>query len=218
MDRQMRIVIFASGRGSNARAIIEAASVQDVDIEVMAVISNRVDALVLQVAEHFGVPSHVVTVNRQSTARETRLEHESRIHKVLSQYTWDFIVLAGYMRIFTPDFVAKYPHSDWPVSRIVNIHPSLLPSFKGASAYDDAFEYGVKVSGITVHFVNAGVDEGTIIAQESFTRLPTDDLATFTARGLAVEHRLYPSVLGQLSRGAFEIQHDPFAIFLNPQL
>lgn len=217
MDRPMRIVIFASGRGSNAHAIMEAARVHDSDLKVMAVISNRVDAQVLQVADQYGVPSHVVSVKRQSTAKETRLEHESRIHEVLAQYTWDYIVLAGYMRIFTPNFVAQYPHSDWPVSRIVNIHPSLLPSFKGASAYEDAFAYGVKVSGITVHFVSAGVDEGTIIAQESFERLPQDDLTTFKARGLSVEHRLYPTVLRYLSREAFTIEQAPFAIFLNPQ-
>ena len=92
----------------------------------------------------------------------------------------------------------------------------MLPAFKGASAYDDAFNYGVKVSGITVHFVSAGVDEGLIIAQESFERLPNDDLSQFKARGLSVEHRLYPNVLLSLSRGEFVTQSNPFAIFLIP--
>ena len=212
----MRVVLFASGRGSNARTIMEMAYQQPKNLEVVALITNKATAPVVQVAERYGIPSHIVPVRRQETGRATRLEHESRIHEVLKEYEWEYICLAGYMRIFTPDFVEAYPHPDFPVSRIINIHPSMLPAFKGASAYDDAFNYGVKVSGITVHFVSAGVDEGVIIAQESFERLPNDDLSQFKARGLSVEHRLYPNVLLSLSRGDFVTQSDPFSIFLTP--
>jgi phosphoribosylglycinamide formyltransferase-1 len=112
----------------------------------------------------------------------------------------DFLVLAGYMRILSESFLRAYkdPRGFY---RIVNIHPSLLPSFPGKSAYEDAFNYGVKVSGITIHLVDEKVDHGYILAQEAFPRFDDDTLATFKARGLAVEHKLFPEVLQTLANG-----------------
>ena len=108
----MRVVLFASGRGSNARTIMEMSCQQPMNLEVVALITNKATAPVVQVAERYGISSHIVPVRRQETGQATRLEHESRIQEVLKAYEWEYICLAGYMRIFTPDFVETYPHPD----------------------------------------------------------------------------------------------------------
>jgi phosphoribosylglycinamide formyltransferase-1 len=179
-------------------------------LEVVAIVTNRTDAGVLIVAEEFGIPSHVMPLRQD--VPNSRLEQESRIHTVLSQYQWDYLVLAGYMRILTSDFVGRYPHPEWPVSRILNIHPSMLPDFKGATAYEDAFDAGVLSSGITVHFVSPVVDDGLILVQESVVRKPEDTLELFRTRGLAVEHRLYSRVLLDLAMGRYQTEFNPFSI------
>ena len=210
LGRPLRIVLFASGRGSNARAILETARKYLDQLEVVAIVTNRSDAGVLTVEEEFGIPSHVILFRQD--VPNPRLEHESRIHMVLSQYPWDYLVLAGYMRILTSDFVGRYPHPEWPVSRILNIHPSMLPDFKGTTAYEDAFDAAVLSSGITVHFVSPAVDDGLILAQESFARKPEDTLDIFRTRGLAVEHRLYSRVLLDLAMGRYRTEFNPFSI------
>ena len=211
----MRVVVFASGRGSNARALFEAARLNPKSVIIEALICNRPDAGVLSIAEEYGIRQFVIPVERQDTRMQTRLHHEERIHSVLRSLNPTLICLAGYMRIMTPEFIRRYPHPEFPVSKIVNIHPSLLPSFKGSNGYRDAFEYNVKVSGITVHFVNEDVDGGLIIDQRSFPRRATDDLETFKSRGLILEHKMYPEVLLALAQKDYSIQLDPFSIHLN---
>ena len=130
----MRVVLFASGRGSNARTIMELASQQPTNLEVVALITNKATAPVVgkwQNAMGSQVTSFPFADKKQVGL--IRLEHESRIHEVLKEYEWEYICLAGYMRIFTPDFVEAIPHPDFPVSRIINIHPSMLPAFTGFS-------------------------------------------------------------------------------------
>ena len=148
----MRVVVFASGRGSNARVLFEAARLHPSCLKIAALICNKPEAGVLSIAEEYGIQQFVIPVERQDTRMQTRLHHEERIHAVLDTINPTVICLAGYMRIFTKDFVQKYPHPEWPVSKIINIHPALLPSFKGHSGYEDAFDYGVKISGVTTPF------------------------------------------------------------------
>lgn len=210
----MRVVLLASGRGSNVRAILNTAQQHPQLLCVVGIVTNNPNAEVLKIAKQHAVPNFVVRVIRQFDRLSTRLDHERRLVEVLSTLEWDWVCLAGYMRILTQDFVNRFSHPVWPVSRILNIHPSLLPAFKGVSAYERAFESGVKVSGVTVHFVSSKVDEGIILAQEAVPILSTDTLACFKDRGLGVEHRLYSNVLLALANRQWTVSHDPFQIFL----
>ena len=191
----MKVVVFASGTGSNARNIFALAQKHPELIEVCALISNKSDAGALAIAKEFEIESYVVPLERKESKLLTRVHHEERICEILDEIDFDYICLAGYMRIFTKDFVQKYPHPEWPVSKIINIHPALLPSFKGHSGYEDAFDYGVKISGVTTHFVNEEVDGGSIIHQRSFERYHDDTLQKFKKRGLEEEYVCYRQTL-----------------------
>ena len=210
----LRIVVFASGRGSNARSLFALAKKNPDKISVVALVSNRKKAGVIEYAKEFGVPSFVVPVRLSAPKKERRQQHEKEIAAVLDGLSFDYICLAGYMRIFTPQFVARYPHSTWPVSKIINIHPSLLPSFPGTSGYGDALRYGVKYSGVTLHFVDAGVDTGPIIHQRIVERKSQDTFAQFQTRGLHEEHQAYKEMLLALSDERYVVHHSPFSLFL----
>jgi phosphoribosylglycinamide formyltransferase-1 len=186
---------MCSGRGTNLRAILQATADGKLDARPVIVISNDPAAKALSVAKEFGVRAVCIPSTGLS-----RGDQEKQILEVLETEQMDFLVLAGYMRILSESFLRAYkdPRGFY---RIVNIHPSLLPSFPGKSAYEDAFNYGVKVSGITIHLVDEKVDHGYILAQEAFPRFDDDTLATFKARGLAVEHKLFPEVLQTLANG-----------------
>ena len=121
------------------------------------------------------------------------------------------------MRVFTSDFVTRYPHNKWPVSKIINIHPALLPSFPGTSGYADAYAYGVRHSGVTTHFVDDGVDTGTIIHQRVFPRNAEDSYEDFCARGLREEHCCYRETLLALAHNQFVTTSDPFHLFLSTE-
>lgn len=185
----LKIAVFISGRGSNLNAIIQAISDKTLDAEIQCVVSNDPEAPGLLIATQHGVPTFAL-----SSKGMKRREHEQKILEHLKQYSIDFIVLAGYMRLISPEFLQQFK-DDAGFYRVVNIHPSLLPAFPGMSGYEDAFNYGVKVSGVTVHLVDEELDRGTILAQVPFPRFPDDTLTTFSARGLSVEHALYPAVL-----------------------
>ncbi len=189
----LNIAILVSGRGSNLKAILEAIREKQLDASVKVVISNKPDVAALKIAADYGVEAKVIP-----SAGLQRTEHEKLVYDSLSKLSIDYLVLAGYMRIITPFLLSKF-RDERGFIRIVNIHPSLLPAFPGANAYEEAFNYGVKVSGITIHLVDEEVDRGPILAQEAFERLPEDTLESFTKRGLAIEHRLYPKVLQQLA-------------------
>lgn len=195
----IKLAVLVSGRGSNMAAILEAISENRLDARVQLVISNNADAPALETAATFGVPSRAVASKGLS-----RLEHERLVIEQLSQFDLDFVVLAGYMRILTPWFLGHFKERAG-YYKVINIHPSLLPAFPGKSAYEDAFAYGVRLSGITVHLVDNEVDHGPILAQEVFPRLPDDSLESFKARGLAVEHKLYPQVLESISRQGIKL-------------
>jgi phosphoribosylglycinamide formyltransferase 1 len=195
----INLAFMASGRGSNLQAILSAIKAGQVDAKPLLVISNDAKAAALDVAREFSVEAKAIP-----SAGISRSEHEARVHEELALYRIDYLILAGYMRILTKEFLRPFkdPRGFY---RIINIHPSLLPAFPGKNAYEDAFNYGVKLSGITIHFVDEEVDHGPILAQESFPRLDDDTLESFKKRGLSVEHKLYPAVLQMLAQGRIPI-------------
>lgn len=195
----IKIAIFVSGRGSNLNAIIQAVEDGRLHASIEVVVSNDPEAPALDLASQHGIETFAI-----SHKALKRREHEDRILEHLRRYQIDYVVLAGYMRVLSPHFLKAF-HDDRGYFKVINIHPSLLPAFPGTHAYRDAFEYGVKVSGVTVHLVDEKVDHGPILAQEPFPRFPDDTLESFSARGLSVEHALYPAVLEQIARSGIKL-------------
>ncbi len=195
----IKIAVFVSGRGSNLNAIIQAVEDGELDAEIVQVISNDPEAPALTIAAQHGIETFGL-----SHKGIKRREHEDRIIERLKGLgTIDYIVLAGYMRVLSSHFLKAFKHEDG-YFRVINIHPSLLPAFPGINGYEEAFNYGVKVSGVTVHLVDEKVDHGPILAQVPFPRFAEDTLESFCARGLSVEHSLYPSVLQQIAESGIE--------------
>jgi phosphoribosylglycinamide formyltransferase 1 len=193
----MRIAILISGRGSNMFAIAEAIKSGRIsNIEIEVAVSDRIEAQGLIKAKELGIETLVV--ERNSRNRE---EHDSEIVVELKQREIEIICLAGYMRLLSPYFVKSFPN------KIINIHPSLLPAFPGLNAQKQAFDYGVKVSGCTVHFVDELLDHGTIIAQKSVLVESYDTAETLSEKILAEEHKLYPKVLNDLANNSFKISN-----------
>jgi phosphoribosylglycinamide formyltransferase-1 len=180
-----------SGRGSNMVAILDRIRSGDLDAAVALVISNEPAAPGVKLARDRGVETIVVD-HRQSASRE---EHDRRMAEALESRDVRLICLAGYMRILSPWVVRRFS------GRILNIHPSLLPSFPGRKAQRDALEYGAKVSGCTVHLVDEGVDTGAILLQASVPVLDDDTPETLSARILEREHRLYPEAIALFFSG-----------------
>ncbi len=176
-----RIVILISGRGSNMASILDAR----LPLEVAAVISNEPTAKGLATAQRQNISTAVVS-HRDFAERE---DFDAALAMEINRHQADLIVLAGFMRVLTEAFVERY------AGRMINIHPSLLPSFPGLHTHQRALAAGVRVHGCTVHFVSPGVDSGPIIAQAAVPVLPDDDEATLAARVLAEEHRIYPQVI-----------------------
>jgi phosphoribosylglycinamide formyltransferase-1 len=186
----VRLAILLSGRGSNFQAIHEALQRRELYAEIVCVISNRPDAPGIDRAREYGYDAHVL--DHKTFAK--RAAHEEAVLRVLDEARPDFIVLAGYMRLLSASFVDRWRN------RIVNIHPSLLPSFPGVDAQAQAVAYGVKVSGCTVHFVDEQLDAGPIIVQRVVPVLDDDTAETLSARILAEEHQAYVEALKKLTR------------------
>ena len=191
----MRLAILLSGRGSNFVAIHDAIVREDLDAEIVCVISNRPDAPGIERARALGLPVHVI----DHRTFDSRAAHEAEVLRILGEAQPDVIALAGYMRLLSREFVAAYP------MRIVNIHPSLLPSFPGVDAQAQAVAYGVKVSGCTVHFVDENLDAGPIIAQRTVAVRDDDDASTLAARILDEEHAAYVDALKKLAAGKYRV-------------
>jgi phosphoribosylglycinamide formyltransferase-1 len=192
----MRLAILLSGRGSNFAAIHHAIVDHHLDARIVVVISNRADAPGIQKAREWGYPAHVIDHHHFPT----RTAHEEEVLHLIAEEEAEFIVLAGYMRLLSPIFVAAYPH------RIVNIHPSLLPAFPGVDAQAQAVSYGVKVSGCTVHFVDENLDAGPIITQRAVEVRNDDTADTLAARILEQEHIAYVEALQKLSSGRYRVE------------
>lgn len=184
----MRVAVLASGNGSNFEAIAAAFAAGEIKGELALVFSDKPSAYVLQRGQNHGVK----TASFAPKDFATKADYEAALLQLLADEKIDFIVLAGYMRIIGEGLLAAFPQ------RIVNIHPSLLPSFPGLHGIKDAFDYGVKVTGVTVHYIDAGVDTGPIIAQTAVTVAPEDTLESLEAKMHQAEHSLYPAVLAEL--------------------
>lgn len=196
MPNKKVIAILASGSGSNAEVLVRKA--QSLELGFAGIFCDQKNAVVFERAKKLGVPCHLI----EALPQEKRVDYDKRLLALLTQHKVDWVFLAGFMRLLSPHFLRAFYDQHLKKSRVVNIHPSLLPAFPGKSGYEDAFTHGVKVSGVTVHFVDEGLDSGPIIAQKSFPRLPGDDLQSFKRRGLNLEHDLYPQVMAELLGGS----------------
>jgi len=191
-----RIGVLLSGRGSNFEALAESVSAGRIpNAEIAIVISNQPDALGLKKAEARGVPSRMIP--SKGLQREA---YDRQVAAVLQEYKVDLICLAGYMRLLSPYFVAAFPQ------KILNIHPSLLPSFPGLEAQKQALEHGVKFAGCTVHFVDENLDAGPIILQAVVPVLDNDDEHALSERILKEEHRIYSEAARIVLEGNYKIE------------
>ena len=187
-----RVAILISGRGSNMAALIEAAKDPDYPAEISLVLANVPDAGGLATAKAAGIATEVVD---HKLFGKDRAAFEQALQAVLAKYQVEIVCLAGFMRILTADFVAKWQ------GRMLNIHPALLPQFKGLDTHRRALEAKVKEHGATVHFVVPEMDSGPIILHDAVEVRPDDTETTLAARVLAVEHRIYPQALRMLAEG-----------------
>lgn len=194
------LVILISGGGSNMEAIVRTAQQRDwpgrLQARVAAVLSNRPDCAGLARAQALGVPTAAVDHRAFAGAADPRAAFDAALADAIDGYAPDLVVLAGFMRILTPGFVRRY------AGRLVNIHPSLLPSFPGLHTHRRAIEAGCRVAGATVHRVTEELDHGPILDQVVVPVLPGDDEARLAARVLSQEHRMYPRVLERLLQPA----------------
>lgn len=186
-----RVVVLISGRGSNMAALVEAAGDPSYPAEIVGVISDRADAKGLNAAAALGIEATAITRadHRTKAALDEALDAE------LARLGADIVCLAGYMRLLTPAFAEKW------AGRIINIHPSLLPLFKGLDTHRRALEAGMRIHGCSVHFVTAGMDDGPIVAQAAVPILPGDDEEALAGRVLVAEHQLYPLALRLVADG-----------------
>jgi phosphoribosylglycinamide formyltransferase-1 len=194
-----RVAILISGRGSNMAALIEAARQQDFPAEIAVVISNRADAGGLERAKASGIPTVVI---ESKPFGKDRAAFEAVLQPMLDQHGVDLICLGGFMRLFTAEFVQRW------YGRMLNIHPSLLPSFPGLDPHGQALRAGVKISGATVHFVIPETDAGPILMQGAVAVADDDTAETLAERILKVEHRIYPDALRLLAAGRARLDGD----------
>ena len=197
MNRK-RVAVLISGRGSNMAALIEAAKDKTYPAEIALVISNRPDAGGLLVAQASGIATEVVD---HTVYGKDRAAFERALQAVLEKNRIDIVCLAGFMRLLTAGFIKQWRH------RILNIHPALLPAFKGLDTHRRALEAGVKVHGATVHFVVPEMDSGPIIAQAAVNVRPGEIEAKLAARILEVEHQIYPLALKLLAEGRLHVEN-----------
>lgn len=192
----VKIAVLVSGRGSNLQAIIDSIEkgyIKNAAINV--VISNKANAYALERARNYGISAVFLNPDEYD-----RAGYDREILNILKQHNTDLLLLAGYFRILGNEIIGIYRN------RVLNIHPSLLPAFKGLHAQKQAFEYGVKVAGCTVHFVDEGLDSGPIILQKCVPVLPGDTEETLTARILEQEHIIYPEAVKLFTEGKLKIE------------
>jgi len=195
-DRTVRLGILFSGRGSNFAAIAESIRAGRLkNVEIAVVIANVAEAGGLKAARAMGLPTALLV----SKGRK-RTEHDAEMIACLNAHGVDLVCLAGYMRLLSPEFVSAFPN------RILNIHPSLLPAFPGLDAQEQAFAYGVKLAGCTVHFVDEHLDHGVIVVQKTVPVLEGDDAHALAGRILAEEHVAYSEAIGMVASGEYEIR------------
>lgn len=187
----MRVGVLISGRGSNLEALARACSNQEFPANIVCVVSNRPEAPGLAIARSFGIPAFTVDRKPLNTAS---------ISTILEEHGVDLVCLAGFMSVLPPQFVTKWHH------QIINIHPSLLPAFKGLKAQEQALNAGVKIAGCTVHYVSPEVDDGPIILQAAVPVLNDDNVETLSRRILAAEHVCYPEAVKLIALERIKIE------------
>ena len=192
--------VLASGRGSNLQAIIDAIEAGTLAAKIAVVLSNKKDAQALERARRHGLTDVFLDPKPFAGQPDSREAYDRAILDILKKYDVELIALAGYMKIVTPVLIGAYPN------RIMNIHPALLPAFPGLEVQKKAIEWGVKITGCTVHFVTEGVDEGPIIIQAAVPVLEGDSADTVTARILAEEHRIYPRAIQLYAEGRLRVE------------
>jgi len=194
MVKKLRVAVLASGGGTDLQSIIDASEKDMIDAEVIVVLSDKKDAYALKRAEKHGIKSYFINPKGKE-----RTEHEKELNSILEDNQVELIIEAGYMRILTPSFIKKW------YGKLINIHPALLPSFKGINGQGDALEYGVKISGCTTHFTDEEVDHGPIILQAAVKVLPDDDGDKLAARILEVEHQILPRTVQLFAENRLKI-------------
>lgn len=192
----IKIAVLASGRGSNFQSILDGIKEGDIDGKVVLLISDKRDAYALERAKQNGIPTHVIPRSECSSREEMNL----KIKEALDRYSPDLVVLAGYMRIITDEFLIPYRN------RIINIHPALLPSFPGLDRQKQAFEYGVKISGCTVHFVDGGCDTGPVIEQACVDIRECKSADEVCKKILPFEHKTMRGVVAKFSKGKYIVE------------
>ncbi|MEL7486680.1 MAG: phosphoribosylglycinamide formyltransferase [Pseudomonadota bacterium] len=194
-----KVAVLISGRGSNMQSLIDAAADADYPAEISLVISNRPKASGIERARAAGVATgvidHTAFGSKDMKYEDGRAEFDAALDAALSEAGVDYVCLAGFMRLLTPDFARRWR------GRMLNIHPSLLPAFKGLAVHERMITAGVKIAGCTVHFVTGEMDGGPIIGQAAVPVLPDDDADSLATRILAEEHKLYPACLKLLASG-----------------
>lgn len=193
--KKTRVAVLVSGSGTNLQAIIDASEKEEINAQVVVVISNQKDAFALKRAVKHNIPNYFVDLKKF----ELRDKYEEEIVKILKDHKVDLVILAGYMLLAGPGLISEFEN------KIMNIHPALLPSFPGTYAVEDALAYGVKVSGCTVHFVDEGLDTGPVILQKAVPVLDNDTEETLHNRIHEVEYELYPEAIRLFSEGKLRI-------------
>lgn len=191
-----RLGVLISGSGTNLQAIIDLSEKGDLQAEVVCVISNKANAFGLERARKHGI----VALHLDHRSFANRNEYDAALVNCLQEHNVDLVILAGFMRIVTPVLLDAFPN------RVMNIHPALLPSFAGLDAQRQALEYGAKVSGCTVHFVDAGMDTGPIILQSTVPVMEDDTEATLSHRIHLEEHKLYPAAIQLFAEGRLKVE------------
>lgn len=195
VQKPLNIGVLISGSGSNLQSLIDHIEEGTLDATISLVVSSRPDAYGIERAKKAGIP--VLVMNREAYADVSAANQ--RIADALKESGAEYVIMAGYMRMVTAEILDAYP------DRVVNLHPALLPSFKGAHAIEDAFNFGVKVTGVTVHFANADYDKGPIIAQRAVEVREGENIDALESRIHAVEHELYPHVVQLLAEGRVSV-------------
>ena len=198
----MKVAVLISGRGSNLQSLIDARAAGELDVEMAAVISNVPDAQGLERAKKAEIPTIVID-HREFADREA---FEDRLDAALREVGAELICLAGFMRLLTDAFCAKW------MDRLINIHPSLLPAFKGLHTHERVLDSGVRITGATVHFVRPAMDDGPIIVQAAVPVLSGDTADDLAARVLAQEHRIYPIAVRLIAEGRVSVRGDRVTI------
>jgi len=193
---KVRIGVLASGSGSNFGVIAQQAQAPNYPGEIVVLVCNQAQAQARERARHWGIPEHLIA-NRDYAHRE---DHDRAVVAALQQQRVELVVMAGWMRVATPVLLAAYPE------RILNIHPSLLPSFRGMHAVQQALNYGVKISGCTVHIVRLEVDSGPILAQAAIPVYPADTVTSLQQRIQIEEHRIYPEAIAQYIQDGYRVE------------